>query len=60
MNNSKVTQLSLFPARKSVKQVIAEGKAKLPITTENELIALLELHQNTILSLQTQETPWLI
>lgn len=60
MNNTKVTQLSLFPVRKSVAQVIAEGKAQLPITTANELIALLELHQNTILSLQAQEAPWLI
>ena len=49
MPHPKVIQLSLFPARDSVKQVVAEGLAQLPITNENELITLLRLHENTIL-----------
>jgi hypothetical protein len=41
-------QLSLFPRRDTVQQVINEGIASLPITNQNDLLALLYLHQNTI------------
>lgn len=43
-------QLSLFPTRDSVAQVVAEAKAQLPITEENKLVALLQMHENTILA----------
>jgi hypothetical protein len=42
-------QLTLFPTRDSVELVEAEGVAMLPITEPNDLIALLRLHENTIL-----------
>ena len=44
-------QHPMFPTRDSIKQVVDEGVAMLPITSTNQLIALLHLHQNTILSL---------
>ena len=43
-------QRSLFPTRASVKQVVQEGLAKLPIDNPNDLIALLELHKNTVIN----------
>lgn len=46
-----INQLTLFPARTTLKEVMQEGLAQLPITTNNELIALLHLHQNTIINL---------
>jgi hypothetical protein len=42
-------QLTLFPSRDSVQTVFEEARAQLPITTENQLIALLQLHQNTLI-----------
>lgn len=45
-------QQSLFPTADSLEQIEAEAKAALPITDENELMALLHKHQNTILHLQ--------
>lgn len=44
-------QLSIFPSRSTLKEVEAEGLAQLPITSPNELIALMRLQQNTILKL---------
>jgi hypothetical protein len=44
-------QHPMFPTRDSIKQVVDEGVALLPITTPNQLIALLHMHQNTILHL---------
>lgn len=46
-----VTQKTLFPTKDTCQEVIDEAVASLPITTKNELIALLQLHQNTILFL---------
>ena len=46
-----ITQLTLFPARTTLKEVMQEGISQLPITNTNELIALLHLHQNTLLNL---------
>ena len=44
------TQKSLFPTADSVEVVVQEALTKLPITNPNELIALLELHRNTIIN----------
>lgn len=44
-------QQSLFPTADSLEEVLAEAKASLPIQTENELVALLHKHENTILYL---------
>ena len=44
-------QLSLYPTADSVEQVVQEGLAKLPIENPNELVALLQLHSNTIINL---------
>lgn len=41
-------QLSLFPVRDSLEEVIQEGLAMLPITNPNQLIALLNMQANTI------------
>jgi len=40
--------LSLFPYRETLEEVTEEAIASLPITTHNELIALLEIQRNTI------------
>jgi hypothetical protein len=48
---NKPQQYSLFPTRDSVEEVIEEAKAQLPITDENQLVALLQIHQNTLISL---------
>ena len=45
------TQLSLFPTYDSLEQVMAEAKADLPITTTNQLVALLQTHENTLIHL---------
>lgn len=41
-------QLSLFPSRETLEQVVQEGIAMLPITNPNQLIALLNMQANTI------------
>lgn len=41
-------QKTIFPSRGSLQQVKEEATASLPITTENELIALLNIQENTI------------
>ena len=51
MSNKSTQEESLFPTRDTVQEVVQEGLAKLPISNPNELIALLQLHQNTVLSL---------
>jgi hypothetical protein len=47
----KSPQLSLFPHRDSLEQVEKEAIAQLPITSHNQLIALLRLQQNTLIAL---------
>lgn len=51
MNSDTPQQNSLFPTRDSLQEVVDEALGKLPITSQNELIALLQLQQNTILQL---------
>ena len=46
-----VEQLTLFPARDTLKEVIQEGVAQLPIDNPNDLVALLHLHHNTIINI---------
>ena len=41
-------QMTLFPRRDSLQQVIDEGLALLPITTPNQLLSLLYIQQNTM------------
>lgn len=45
---------SLFPTCNTLEQFVAEAKAQLPITHENQLMSLLQTHQNTILKLQDE------
>lgn len=56
MATHSLEQQSLFPTRTSMEEVIAEAKAALPITNENQLIALLQLQQNTLLNTLTSGT----
>lgn len=42
-------QPSLFPTRETLEEVFQEALAQLPITDPNELVALLQLHQNTLI-----------
>jgi len=42
-------QESIFPSRSTLKEVEAEALSQLPITSSNELIALLRLQQNTLI-----------
>ncbi len=51
MARQETRQQSLFPTAASLEEVFAEAKAQLPITTENQLVALLQLHSNTVLTL---------
>lgn len=44
-------QQSLFPVRDSLQVVQQEALARLPITSENELISILQTQQNTLLEL---------
>ena len=46
-------QLTLFPSRDSVEQVEQEAIAMLPIENANVILALLKLHENTILAGET-------
>lgn len=48
MPTKSLNQMSLFPLRESLQQVEQEALAQLPITTPNQLIALLRLQQNTL------------
>lgn len=50
-DQDSIKQLTLFPTRTTLKEVMQEGLAQLPISTPNELIALLHLHQNTVINL---------
>jgi hypothetical protein len=45
-----------FPTRESLSEVREIGISELPITSANQLIALLNSHQNTILSLQGEQS----
>lgn len=45
-------QMTLFPRRDTLQQVIDEGLALLPITTPNQLLSLLYIQQNTIAHIQ--------
>jgi hypothetical protein len=57
MPPSLLAQQSLFPVADSLEDVVAEGITRLPITTQNELVALLYLQQNTLIHLlATQDT----
>ena len=47
--------LSLFPCRDSLQEVEQEALALLPITSANQLIALLRLQQNTLVALLKPE-----
>ena len=51
MASKKPTQQTLFPTKDSLKEVVDEALAALPIDNPNTLISLLQLHQNTILRL---------
>lgn len=51
-NTQNPDQKSLFPVRQSLQEVEQEAMAQLPITSPNQLIALLRLQQNTMLQLQ--------
>jgi len=42
---------SLYPTKGSLQEVRDVGRAQLPITSENQLSVLLELHKNTLLNL---------
>ena len=52
---SPLIQTSLFPIRESLQQVEQEAIAQLPITTPNQLIALLRLQQNTLQHIMRQQ-----
>jgi hypothetical protein len=39
---------SIYPVKDSEEALLQEAKSQLPITTENELVVLLETHKNTI------------
>jgi hypothetical protein len=57
MANPLTPQLNpLFPTRDSLREVKEIGIAMLPITSANQLVALLNSHQNTILSLQGEQS----
>lgn len=45
------TPVSLYPARDSLGQVQDEAIAQLPITSANQIVALLRLHENTMLNI---------
>ena len=47
-------QETIFPSRNSLEALTAEAKTLLPITKENELISLLQMHRNTLLQVQKQ------
>ena len=50
----RTQQMSLFPTLGSVKEAMELMESKLPITSKNELYALLMTFQNTVL-VQAQE-----
>ena len=50
-DQAKPEQKTLFPCRDSLEEVYAEASAQLPIADHNQLIALLHMHNNTILNL---------
>lgn len=52
MNNK-----SLYPTSNSLQSVISQAKANLPITTENELKALLNVYHNTLLHNSVETIP---
>jgi len=52
-DQEKVEQLTLYPTRDTLKEVIQEGLSQLPIDNPNELVALLHLHRNTVLNLKS-------
>jgi len=47
----KPTQLPLFPYRESIQQVVEEACQRLPITDRNEMVAILNTMQNTVIHL---------
>lgn len=48
--------LGLFPTMNSLEDVVASIEARLPITSKNEMVALLATYHNTLLHiLQTQQ-----
>ena len=51
----KTEQFNLYPTLDSLQAVIEQGSSQLPITTKNELVALLAVHTNTVLNLIKQE-----
>ena len=48
--SNKEEQLSLFPVEDNLQAATALITSKLPIQEENELIALLAIHHNTLIS----------
>lgn len=50
-----MNQLNLFPTRDTLEQVEQEALAMLPITSENQLLAVLRMAENTILNGQPVE-----
>lgn len=50
MNINTPQQMSLFPTAHSIEAVEQQAIANLPITTPNQIIAILRHHENTILA----------
>lgn len=50
-------QQSIFPTRDSVEDVVSEALAQLPITSKNQMRALLSIHQNTVISELEKHSP---
>lgn len=55
-DTTKMEQQSLFPARDSLREVIEEAKASLPITNPNQLVSILQLHENTLIKQLEKQT----
>lgn len=50
-------QQSIFPTRDSIEDVVSEALAQLPITSKNQMRALLSIHQNTVISELERHSP---
>lgn len=45
----KTNPISLYPKHQAPSDVIAQAKAQLPITTANDLVAILATYQNSLI-----------
>lgn len=52
-----LTPYRLFPRRETLAEVEAFAASQLPITTQNDLVGLLMLYHNTLLHVQSKDTP---